>query len=964
MRRGDQLGPYAILSPIGAGGMGEVYRARDTRLDRDVAIKVLPTTTAPSVEARERLRREGRAVAALQHPHICGLHDIGESTDGHLYLVMELLQGEALHQRLARGALAVEEVLSTAVALADALDTAHAARIIRRDIKPANIFLTARGPKMLDFGLAQVQADIEESASQVTTPGLGPLTVPGTVIGTLAYMSPEQLRGEPLDARSDLFSLGLVIYEMSTGRAAFGGPTSAAVAASILHDAPQPPRTLRSELPEALDAILAKALEKDRTLRYQHASELLVDLRRVQHRDSTRGVVASKATDGRRRSLRRAVPAVGIVLAVVAALVAYWVPREAPARTLTDKDTIVLADFQNRTGDPVFDEALRQGLAAQLGQSPFLSLVSEERLRRTLKLMGQPDDAPLTPALARDACERLASRVVLEGSIAPLGSQYVLGLRTADCASGEVIDDQQVQAPNKEDVLRALSQMAETFRRRVGESAATVTRHSRPLEQATTRSLEALKAYSAGWRLNFVEGTTAAIPQLKRAVDIDPDFAVAHAQLGLFYTGVGEQTSAREHTQKAYALRDRTSDVERFWITFLYERQVTGNLQKALQTLELWSETYPRDSQPLGLLTGFSSFGTGRHDAAIAAADRAIALDPDMIFAYVGKARALTILDRPVEAAAVLDGGGDHIRDFSEAWAMRFHLAFLVGDQARMQQWLDRGKGRPRDEESLTHLAALAAARAGQLQRAGELSRSTQESARQAGLTERASTFAAGEAVWEGLYGRPDQARRLASRALELSRGRDLQYGAALALALAGDWPVVRSIVGDLAARFPEDTSVQFTYLPTLRGWLALGGGSPAAALAALEPARGYENALAGLPFNGLYGALYSAYVRGQAYLAAGRAAEAAAEFQKIIERRGLILEDPIAGPARLLRARALVRAGNREAARDAYDQLLAMWKDADAAVPLIEATKGEASRLQDERSGTATASRRPGGLR
>ena len=500
---GSRLGPYDILSPLGAGGFGEVYKARDTRLDRTVAIKILPSADP---ELKARFEREAKAIAALTHPHICTLYDVGHQ-DGTDYLVMEYLGGETLAARITRGALGVSELVDVAISLTDALQTAHAAGILHRDIKPANIFLTARGPKVLDFGLAKTAVNPSPTASMTTT--IGSSTEPGATVGTVAYMSPEQLRGEHIDTRSDLFSFGLVLYEMATGRPAFSGTTSAVISGEILHQTPVVPRAVRPEVPGRLEQVILKAIEKDRALRYQYASEIRADLQRVK-RDSEAeridtGASAPAATRAPRRILMPLAAAVTIAAVGVGA---YYYRHRAP--TLTDKDTIILADFINRTGDPVFDETLRQGLAVQLGQSPFLSIVPDDRIRRALQLMGQPPAESLTDDVARDVCVRTGSTAVVGGSIANLGTRYVLGLRAQNCATGDLLDQEQLQAERKEDVLNVLSQLATQFRTRVGESLATVRRHSTPLEESSTASLDALKAYSAAYRAIGAPTTNSA----------------------------------------------------------------------------------------------------------------------------------------------------------------------------------------------------------------------------------------------------------------------------------------------------------------------------------------------------------------------------------------------------------------------------------------------------------------------
>ena len=570
--------------------MGEVYRARDTRLERIVAIKVLPAGVPVSAETLERFQREARAASALNHPHICTIYDVGTDPP---FIAMELLEGETLADRIGRlkaqgSVLPVDAALSMAVSIADALDAAHGKGIVHRDIKPANIFLTAHGPKILDFGLATTAGPDAAHADQATRPAAARLTDPGSTLGTVSYMSPEQVRAEPLDARTDVFSLGVVLYEVATGTLPFRGDSPGTIFDSILNRAPVAPVRLNPDVPAEYERIIDKCLEKDRDLRYQHASELRTDLRRLKRDTDSHRVVARDATSaqpgvatsGARRS-KAIVPAVAAVLAIVVA--GYFYARRTPK--LTEKDTIVLADFTNTTGDPVFDGTLRQGLAIQLAQSPFLSLVSDERIQRALTLMGQPADARLTPQLAREICERTGAAAFLDGSIASLGSQYVLGLRAKNCHTGDVLDEEQVQAARKEDVLGALSHIASTFRTRVGESLATVEKHDTPLEEATTPSLDALKAYSAGAKhFSADANTAAAVPLLKRAIEIDPKFAMAYASLGFAYGLLGEPALAAENNRKAYELRDRASDREKFFIAATYDLQVTGNLEKALQT--------------------------------------------------------------------------------------------------------------------------------------------------------------------------------------------------------------------------------------------------------------------------------------------------------------------------------------------------------------------------------------------
>ena len=945
---GTRLGPYEIVSAVGAGGMGEVYRARDMRLEREVAVKVLSRDLTSSQIARERFQREARTIAALHHPHICAIYDVGDTPQHQAFIVMEFLQGETLEERLRKGPFDVSVLLETAIALAGALAAAHAAGIVHRDIKPANVFLTAWGPKLLDFGVAKTAPRVAVANSVTQTDAAQPmLTAEGAAVGTLAYMSPEQLRGEEVDARTDVFSLGLVLFQMATGRPAFAGATGAVVAAAILHEKPQTPSTLRPELTVRFDEIVLKALEKDRTLRYTQAADLRADLQRLR-RDTEEGATATppvRATPvtPARRGLWWL--AAGSLLAIAVAVGYFYSlssPRPAP---LTDKETVVLADFANTTGDPVFDGTLRQGLAIQLQQSTFLSLTSDTRIQQLLRLMGQPADAKLTPAIARDICERMGGGAIVDGSIAGLGAQYVLGVRATGCRSGEVLGEEQEQVAKKEDVLNALSDIASRLRVRLGESLSTLDEHNRPLPDVSTASLEALKAYSAGLQAQGTQGRRATIEQFKRAVEIDDSFAVAHARLGTSYSIGGESVLGIQHTTRAFELRERTTDNEKFFITAAYHRQVTGNLEQALQAFDLWAQTYPRTFDSYGLASGFVTKGLGRYEGCIERAAKAEAADPQAPFGYLNAAACYMYLDRLDEAAEALQRAADRkVSGLGAPW--RFHLAFLRGDDAAMEREFVRAQGNEL-EPRLTILKALALARSGQLEGAGSLARRAVDLSEKARQPELGALFQTAPAVWHALMGNVAEARRTAALALDMSTGRDVSYAAAFALALTGDLSRSQALLKDLEARFPQDTTVNISYLPALRGLIALQQAKPAEALQKLEPALSNEFALPGTAFSASFGSLYPAYVRGQTYLAAKRPADAAIEFRKIISRRGLVMEDPVDAVARLQLARALVASGDTARARVAYQDFLTLWKQADPDVPLLKQAQAEAAKLR-----------------
>jgi eukaryotic-like serine/threonine-protein kinase len=978
---GTRFGQYEIGTQLGVGGMGEVYLAIDSRLDRRVALKILPEKLADNEDRMRRFVQEAKATAALNHPNIAQIYEIGKER-GLNYIALEYVDGKTLRHCLADVPPDLRKVLRWFQHVAEGLAKAHAAGIVHRDLKPENIMIARDGAvKILDFGLAKLvesarTALLSSAEREYDTMELSDShSTVGVVLGTAGYMSPEQAQGRTsaIDQRSDIFAYGCILFEAITGQKAFEGKDRIERLNKIIRE-PVPPITDFSPgAPIELQKIVRRCLEKDPEDRFQSIKDVALELKELRRELAegatfqTTGVASTFSEIGRLHSenpglsstgtisgavatrgftasflaveLRRhrwAALAVAVAVIALAITVGYFAfyKRAAP---LTDKDTILIADFVNNTGDPVFDGTLKQALAAQLGQSPFLNIFGDQRVREALRFLDRPPSERITRDVARDICLRQGLKAFLSGSVSSVGSHYLITIEAVNAQTGDAIAREQVEAESKELVIKRLGEVTTRLREKLGESLASIQKFDAPIEQATTPSLEAFNAYSIGLDNHLKGGYSDAIPFFKRAIGLDQNFAIAYARLATAYANTGQRDLATGAAQKAFELRDRVSEREKFYITAVsYYGLVTRERDKYIETLELWKRTYPNDPIPHIQLSNLYIADAGALDKAMEEAREAIRLNPNTAPPRDNLATALIELNRFDEAKQVYEQALEQKLD-SIFFRNNLHaIAFVQNDAAGMKQQLDWWIGKPGEYNSLAWQAEVAAFQ-GQLKKARDLNDRAVEAAIAHQQNDGAAAVLAAQMQLEALFGNCDRVKAIATRAFQISRVAGSLQAASGAFAVCGDAAQTQALMDELGKKFPNDTLLNVVYWPLNQALLAMKQGDAARAVQLLEAANRYQ----------IVGSFWPEYFRGQALLELNKGAEAAAQFESITKHRGWSPRSSLYAPAYLGVARAEVMKGDNTAARNAYQTFFSLWKDADGDIPLLVAARTEYEKLK-----------------